>query len=214
MEILNILTDLNTGLTVNCRMVRDGKHVRMVEIYIVTPKGDRIALNQDGVSIISDDYNNTFGWWTAINVQRPDVMILSEQTHKNDNVNIYVSGDEGYGATEFLIIRKRISKHSMKFSIEESRGLSHNLTGVVGQSIIPHDYHVDKKNGTVTVQDRVIDSNDVFYSDEDRCYKITQHGAEKFMGHQQRDFILKTPFSKLIPGWINQAQLHEDSNPK
>lgn len=123
MEILNILTDLNTGLTVNCRMVRDRKHVRMVEIYIVTPKGDKIALNEDGVSVISDDYNTTFGWWTTINVQRPDVMILSEQTHKNDNVNIFVMGDEGYGATEFLIIRKRISKHSMKFSIEESTGL-------------------------------------------------------------------------------------------
>ena len=123
MEILNILTDLKTGLTVNCRMVRDGKHVRMVEIYIITPAGDRIALNQDGVSIISDDYSHTYSWWTAINVQRPDVMILSEQTHKNDNVNIYVMGDEGYGATEFLIIRKRISKHSMKFSIEESEGL-------------------------------------------------------------------------------------------
>ena len=82
MEILNILTDLNTGLTVNCRMVRDGKHVRMVEIYIITPKGDKIALNQDGVSIISNEYNRTFGWWTAINVQRPDVMIISEQTHK------------------------------------------------------------------------------------------------------------------------------------
>lgn len=62
--------------------------------------------------------------------------------------------------------------------------------------------------------DRVIESSDVSYSDEDRCYHINQHGSEKFMGHTQRDFILKTPFSRLIPGWINQAQLYEDSNPK
>ena len=60
----------------------------------------------------------------------------------------------------------------------------------------------------------MIESADVAYSDEDRCYKISQHGAEKFMGHAPRDFILKTPFSKLIPGWINQAQLHENSIPK
>ena len=63
----------------------------------------------------------------------------------------------------------------------------------------------------------MIESNDVWYSDEDRCYKISQHGAEKFMGHTSSDFILKTPFSKLDSGllpWINKAQLHEDSIPK
>ena len=67
----------------------------------------------------------------------------------------------------------------------------------------------------INFSDRVIESRDVAYSDEDRCYKINQHGAEKFMGHTQRDFILKTPFSRLDQSrWINQAQLHEDSSPK
>ena len=39
----------------------------------------------------------------------------------------------------------------MKFSIVSSSGLSHNLGGIVGQSLIPHDYHIDE-SGNIQLQ--------------------------------------------------------------
>ena len=89
-----------------------------------------------------------------IDIQRPDFLVASDQNHKNDNVNIFILGDGDNGVTEFLIIRKRISKHSMKFSIENNAGLSTNLSGVVAQNIIPHDYHVDE-SGNIHVHGKL-----------------------------------------------------------
>ena len=60
MEVMNVLSDFDTGLTVNSRLIREGKHIRMAEVYLVTPKGDKLSITEDGVTIRNDDFNNTF----------------------------------------------------------------------------------------------------------------------------------------------------------
>ena len=95
MEILNVLSDFNTGLTVNSKLVREGKHIRMAEIFIVSPGGDSIGLTEDGVTIINDDFAETFSYDNVIDIQRPDVLVISEPGHKNDNVHVYILGAEG-----------------------------------------------------------------------------------------------------------------------
>ena len=101
MEILNVLSDFNTGLTVNSKLLREGKHIRMAELYIVSPKGDSIGLTEDGVTIINDDFAQTFSFESPIDVQRPDVLVISEPGHKNDNVHIYILGSDGMAQKKF-----------------------------------------------------------------------------------------------------------------
>ena len=131
MEVMNILSDFNTGLTVNSRLIREGKHIRMAEIYLVTPKGDKLSVTEDGVTIINVNFTNTYTFdkardirpiiyqnyitwfkfnkykqvrnyrtrsipYKAIDVQRPDVLVVSRPDHKNDNIHIYVIGTEGH----------------------------------------------------------------------------------------------------------------------
>ena len=75
-----------------------------------------------------------------------------------------------WGTTELLAMKKR-DKNSMKFSIMRSEGLSGNLGGIVGENLIPHEYHVDD-NGNIQLKNRIIDSNMVHFSKEDECFKI------------------------------------------
>jgi len=68
---------------------------------------------------------------------------------------------------------KKRDKNSMKFSIMRSEGLSGNLGGIVGENLIPHEYHLDD-NGNIQLKNRIIDSNMVHFSKEDECFKIRQ----------------------------------------
>ena len=51
------------------------------------------------------------------------------------------------------------------------------------------------------------------WSPEDDCFKINENAATKFMGHNTREFIMRTPFSKFYPSWM-KVQLHEPVGPK
>ena len=74
------------------------------------------------------------------------------------------------GTTELLAMKKH-DKNSMKFSIINSEGLSGNLGGIVGQNLIPHEYHVDN-TGNIELKNRMISSNMVHFLKEDNCFKI------------------------------------------
>jgi len=74
------------------------------------------------------------------------------------------------GTTELLAMKKR-DKNSMKFSIIRSEGLSGNLGGIVGQNLIPREYHVDD-SGNIQLKNRIIGRNMVNFSKEDECFKI------------------------------------------
>ena len=54
-----------------------------------------------------------------------------------------------------------MSKHSMKFSVVSSSGLSHNLGGIVGQSLIPHDYHIDE-SGNIQLKGKTFKNRLIF----------------------------------------------------
>ena len=72
--------------------------------------------------------------------------------------------------TELLAMKKR-DKNSMKFSIIRNESLSGNLGGIVGENLIPREYHVDD-SGNIQLKNRIIASNMVYFSKEDECFKI------------------------------------------
>ena len=74
MEVMNVLSDFNTGLTVNSRLIREGKHIRMAEIYMVTPKGDKLSVTEDGVTILNVNFTETYTFDKARDI-RPIVHI-------------------------------------------------------------------------------------------------------------------------------------------
>ena len=96
MDIFNILTDFENGLAVNTRLAREGKHVRMVEIFVVTPFGDAIAVSEDGVRIINDGMVDEYNFGAAIEVVRNGTLIDFKPDHRNENV--------------FITILRRVSK--------------------------------------------------------------------------------------------------------
>ena len=90
MDIFNILTDFENGLAVNTRLAREGKHVRMVEIFVVTPFGDNISVNEDGVRIISDGMVNDYNFGAAIDIALNGTQINFKPDRRNENVFITI----------------------------------------------------------------------------------------------------------------------------
>ena len=90
MDIFNILTDFENGLAVNTRLAREGKHVRMVEIFVVTPFGDNISVNDDGVRIINDGIVNDYNFAAAIDIALNGTLINFKPDRRNANVFITI----------------------------------------------------------------------------------------------------------------------------
>ena len=90
MDIFNILTDFESGLTINTRLAREGKHVRMVEIFMVTPAGDNISINNDGVTIAKNGKVDDYDFGAAIEIVRNGILINFEPDHRNENVYINI----------------------------------------------------------------------------------------------------------------------------
>ena len=90
MDILNILTDFDNGLAVNTRLAREGKHVRMVEVFVVTPFGDNISVNDDGVRIINDGMVDDYNFGAAIGIALNGTMINFKPDRRNENVFITI----------------------------------------------------------------------------------------------------------------------------
>ena len=90
MDIFNILTDFDTGLAVNTRLAREGKHVRMVEIFVVTPFGDNISVNDDGVRITTDAMVDDYNFGAAIGIALNGTMINFKPDRRNENVFITI----------------------------------------------------------------------------------------------------------------------------
>ena len=90
MDIFNILTDFENGLAVNTRLAREGKHVRMVEIFVVTPFGDNISVNDDGVRIINDGIVNDYNFGAAIDIALNGTLINFKPDRRNENVFITI----------------------------------------------------------------------------------------------------------------------------
>ena len=144
------------------------------------------------------------------------------------------------GSTEILAMKKR-DKNSMKFSITNSEGLSKNLGGIVGQNLMPHEYHFDEF-GNIQLKNRIIENTMVHFSEKDDCFKLRQvfrlmlarctfnnsynqsanrciilktilseSAVTTYLGHKRRDFILKSPFDSLLP---SKFYLLENTDPK
>ena len=90
MDIFNILTDFESGLTVNTRLAREGKHVRMSEIFAATPDGDNISINNDGVSIAQNGKVEEYDFGAAIDIVRNGTLINFKPDHQNENVYINI----------------------------------------------------------------------------------------------------------------------------
>ena len=90
MDILNILTDFDNGLAVNTRLAREGKHVRMVEIFVVTPFGNNISVKDNGVRIINDGMVNDYNFDAAIDIALNGTLIDFKPDRRNANVFITI----------------------------------------------------------------------------------------------------------------------------
>ena len=97
----------------------------------------------------------------------------------------------------------------MKFEILDSEGLAgEQLTGLIGHSILPHDYSIDK-SGKIHVGGKLIDAT-VSWDEHEMCHHIRSDLVPLFLGHSVSDYRVVDQFDRLQP----VATLDEDASPK
>ena len=97
----------------------------------------------------------------------------------------------------------------MKFEILDSQGLAgEELTGLIGHSILPNDYSIDK-DGTIHVGGQLIDAT-VSWDQHEMCHHIKSDLVPLFLGHTVSAYRVVDQFDRLRP----KATLEEDQTPK
>ena len=99
-------------------------------------------------------------------------------------------------------IATKDQKESLKFEMTSSRGLSGSLSGLIGYSIRPCDYHIDADSGVITVEGREIQNAKRTWMDHSYCYVLTGPDVFTFLGQTIDAFS------------IPNAHLIEEVNPK
>ena len=99
----------------------------------------------------------------------------------------------------------------MRFEILDSSGLSTtDLSGIIGQSILPQDYTIDE-NGDIHIGGRVITNTK--WNDHDMCRTISNSAVSDFLGHKLSEYHVMKKFDIFKPKW-QTANLVENSIPK
>jgi len=99
-------------------------------------------------------------------------------------------------------IATKDQKESLKFEITNSRGLSGSISGLIGYSIRPRDYHIDPESGVITVEGRKIQNAKRTWIDHSYCYLLTGSDVFTFLGQKLDEFS------------ISNAHLIEETDPK
>jgi len=102
----------------------------------------------------------------------------------------------------------------MRFEILDSSGLSTtDLSGIIGQSILPHDYTITEL-GNLQIGNRIISNSDLAWDKGEMCQKLTSTSAvEQFLGHKVSDYHVTNKFDIFNPKW-QTANLVENASPK
>lgn len=85
-------------------------------------------------------------------------------------------------------IATKDQKESLKFEMTSSKGFSNELSGLIGYSIRPKDYHINAEEGTITVSGRVIRNVERTWIDHSYCYLLKGVDVYHFLGQQLDDF--------------------------
>ena len=105
-------------------------------------------------------------------------------------------------------------KDSMRFEILDSSGLSTTeLTGIIGQSILPHDYTVDEE-GNIHIEDRVISNTQVEWNEHEFCRHISNRAVPVFLGHKVDEYHVTHKFDIFKPKWQPAQLLADTASPK
>ena len=101
----------------------------------------------------------------------------------------------------------------MRFEILDSSGLSTTqLTGIIGQSILPYDYTVDE-NGNIHIDDRTISNAELECNEHEYCRHISKMAVPIFLGHMINEFHVSHKFDIFKPKW-KTATLLSQTPPK
>ena len=96
----------------------------------------------------------------------------------------------------------------MKFEIMDSQGLAGiPLTGLIGHSILPNDYSIDKE-GVIHVGGELIDAK-IEWNEHEMCHHIRSELVHLFLGHYVSDYRVTGQFARPVV-----AGLEEDVSPK
>ena len=105
-------------------------------------------------------------------------------------------------------------KDSMRFEILDSSGLSTTqLTGIIGQSILPHDYTIDAE-GNIHIEDRVISNTQLEWNEHEYCRHISTYAVPVFLGHKVVEYRVDHKFDIFKPKWQPADLLGDAALPK
>jgi hypothetical protein len=209
--IFDFVSDPTTGLEVNGQIFAVGHRTRLERIFVrspfgveveITPKFVNVGFNGQILQSFDFDDNTDFG--------KDDLHleVLSRSSSQRKNGAIVSIGHN----IRFHVSIKN-GKDSMRFEILDSSGLSTtDLTGIIGQSILPQDYTIDE-NGDIHIGGRMITNTHVEWNDHDMCRTISNSAVSDFLGHKLSEYHVMNKFDIFKPKW-QTANLVENSGPK
>lgn len=210
-SIIDLLSDPVSGLEVNGQLIQEGKNLRLERVFVSTPRLAQIGVYPDRVDI---GHNNiveqTFSFDQDASVGTDDVHIeiLSHLGSSRKNGVVVTLPSDNFMETKFHISIKN-GKDSMKFEILDSRGLAGvALTGLIGHSILPEDYSIDKE-GVIHVGGVLINAK-VEWNEHELCHHIPSNLVHIFLGHSVPEYRVEEEFGRMRPF----AMLEEHVLPK
>ena len=100
--------------------------------------------------------------------------------------SVYIEFESGVR----MHVAAKTDKPSLRFEVTDATGLSTQLTGLIGHSIRPLDYHIDLENKVIHVGDRRVTKFEKTWYDHSECFALDQSEVENFLGRKVEDFIV------------------------
>lgn len=209
--IFDFLSDPTIGLEVNGQIFTVGKRTRLEKIFIRSPIGVEVEITPSAVRVgFNTRILETFDFEENTDFGKDDLHleVLSRSSSQRKNGVIVSIGHN----IRFHVSIKN-GKDSMRFEILESSGLSTtDLSGIIGQSILPHDYTIDQ-TGSIHIRNRIISNANVEWNEHDLCQKIANSEVSTFLGHEVAEYHVTQKFEIFKPTW-QTANLVENASPK
>jgi len=194
-RFVDLLSDPITGFEVNAEIKSNGAITRFIAVGVVYTNGGvthTIRCDEDGVVIANN--GETVGTYAYAD------------TSIRNHGDIELSGNHGHRAgvaikiqnvAEFVVTfkdrkHKKTDKgvfiddnHSMGFRTENTNGISHSATGIIGQFITPFAYDTieDTSPNFVVFHDRHVPAEVEFFHGLDYCLKVQDALVPTLLGN-------------------------------
>jgi len=194
-RFVDLLSDPVTGFEVNAEIKSNGAITRFIAIGVVYSNGGvthTIRCDEDGVVIANNGETvGTYAYADTSIRNHGDIELSANHGHRA-GVSIKIQNVAEFVVTFKDRNHKKADKgvfiednHSMGFRTENTDGISHSATGIIGQFITPFAYDTieDTSPNFVVFHDRHVPAEVEFFHGLDYCLKVQDALVPTLLGN-------------------------------